>query len=216
MVAALEGIGDDVVKATACAPALRWALRGGDGSDPEETMALAVALVEGYAPAAAAEAESGAEDAWRAYLSALDAAAPTPARVAAACRATPEFVDALPEKARGEILRAVFAATGADADAGVRAAARDAADALRLRADDVRRVLDAAAAHAKGAAAGADKGAEKGARGNAGGENARGGDARRGRATQRRATRAPSPPPSPRSRCSRGNPRRTSRRAKRS
>ena len=162
LVAALDGIGDDVVKATACAPALRWALRGGDGSDPEETTALAVALVEGYAPAAAAQADADADDAWRAYVSAFDAAAPAPARVAAACRATPEFFDALPERARGDILRALFAATGGDPDAGVRAAARDATDALRLRADDIRRVLDAAAAHAKGAVAGAVSGAEKG------------------------------------------------------
>ena len=111
-------------------------------------MALAVALAEGYAPAAAAEAESGAEDAWRAYLSALDAAAPTPARVAAACRATPEFVDSLPEKARREIAsRRVWAATAA----GRRAPElRGGEGRPRTRARRGRRstVLDAATAHA--------------------------------------------------------------------
>ena len=217
LVAALEGIGDDVVKATACAPALRWALRGGDGSDPEETMALAVALVEGYAPAAAAEAESGAEDAWRAYLSALDAAAPTPARVAAACRATPEFVDSLPEKARERFFARYSRRRGRTPTPGF--ARRRGTP--RTRYDFARTTFDASSTPPPRTPRVPPRVPirvpRRVPRRERRRRNARAGDAAtRTRATQRRATRAPSPPPSPRSRCSRGNPRRTSRRAKRS
>ena len=95
---------------------------------------------------AATSGESGPTDSWRVFTSALVAPSPAPARVAAVCRATPDFVDSLPAARRGELLRILFTAVGTDADAGARAAARDAIDALKLLADDVISLVRAATA----------------------------------------------------------------------
>ena len=184
LVAALKGVGDDAGKSKVLAPALRWALGGGvgagggGGASSFDVAALAVELLDAYtvsyaegtdwgggskegrkkggaAAAAADEMEMDAPESWRVYLAALSSPAPAPARVAAMSRATPEFVAALPAATRASLLRRLFTAVGSDADAGARAAARDAVDALRLRADDVSTLLRAASSAASTAAAAA-------------------------------------------------------------
>ena len=147
LVAALKGVGSDASKAEALAPALRWCLARGEGDAAELAVEIIETFTVDYAKSkAATSGESGPTDSWRVFTSALVAPSPAPARVAAVCRATPDFVDSLPAARRGELLRILFTAVGSDADAGVRAAVRDAIDALKLLADDVISLVRAAAA----------------------------------------------------------------------
>ena len=146
LVAALKGVGSDASKAEALAPALRWCLARGEGDAAELAVEIIETFTVDYAKSkAATSGESGPTDSWRVFTSALVAPSPAPARVAAVCRATPDFVDSLPAARRGELLRILFTAVGSDADAGVRAAVRDAIDALKLLADDVISLVRAAA-----------------------------------------------------------------------
>jgi hypothetical protein len=187
----IKGVGDDAGKAKVLAPALRWALNGGSGGDRD---ALAVELLEMYSPvyaegtewgaaggrkkgATGAAASSDEPSSWRVYLAALSAPAPAPARVAAMCRATPEFVGALPAAARAALLRRLFTAVGSDADAGARAAARDAVDALKLRADDVANLLRAASSATNDASAAAAAGMAEVAQSSPAAKRAKGGKA---------------------------------------
>ena len=144
LVAALKGVGSDASKAEALAPALRWCLARGEGDAAE----LAVEIIETFTVDYAKSKGATSGESWRVFTSALVAPSPAPARVAAVCRATPEFVDSLPAARRGELLRILFTAVGSDADAGARAAARDAIDALKLLADDVISLVRAATAAA--------------------------------------------------------------------
>ena len=147
LVAALKGVGSDASKAEALAPALRWCLARGEGDAAELAVEIIETFTVDYAKSkAATSGESGPTDSWRVFTSALVAPSPAPARVAAVCRATPDFVDSLPAARRGELLRILFTAVGSDADAGARAAVRDAIDALKLLADDVISLVRAAAA----------------------------------------------------------------------
>ena len=149
LVAALKGVGSDASKAEALAPALRWCLARGEGDAAELAVEIIETFTVDYAKSkAATSGESGPTDSWRVFTSALVAPSPAPARVAAVCRATPDFVDSLPAARRGELLRILFTAVGSDADAGARAAVRDAIDALKLLADDVISLVRAAAAAA--------------------------------------------------------------------
>jgi U3 small nucleolar RNA-associated protein 10 len=94
-----------------------------------EAAALAVELLELYSPAyanttdwageAAGSGKKGggkkpvdadAPESWRVFLFALAGSAPAPARVAAMCRATPEFVGALPGAARQGLTLVHFSA----------------------------------------------------------------------------------------------------------
>ena len=164
LVAALKDAGSDAGKADALAPALRWCLAASASSiDAAE---LAVEILETFTVEYAVKLKGGGlAESWKVFTSALVAPSPAPARVAAICRATPDFVDALPADKRIEILRVLFTAVGADNDAGARAAARDAIDAVKLHANDVVHMVRAAAAAAersaspskrvKGSAAGA-------------------------------------------------------------
>ena len=164
LVAALKDAGSDAGKADALAPALRWCLAASASSiDAAE---LAVEILETFTVEYAVKLKGGGlAESWKVFTSALVAPSPAPARVAAICRATPDFVDALPADRRIEILRVLFTAVGADNDAGARAAARDAIDAVKLHANDVVHMVRAAAAAAersassskrvKGSAAGA-------------------------------------------------------------
>lgn len=170
LVAALKGVGQDAGKARVLAPALMWALGGGGGVGGDrggsiDIAGLAVELLETYTPAyaegtawgAGREAQGakgeGEVESWRVFLAALASPSPAPARVAAMSRATPAFVGALPASARRALLLALFTAVASDIDAGARAAARDAVDALQLRADDVTVLLRTAATAAAAAAA---------------------------------------------------------------
>ena len=137
-------MGSDASKAEALAPALRWCLARGEGDAAE----LAVEIIETFTVDYAKSKGATSGESWRVFTSALVAPSPAPARVAAVCRATPEFVDSLPAARRGELLRILFTAVGTDADAGARAAARDAIDALKLLADDVISLVRAATAAA--------------------------------------------------------------------
>ena len=149
LVAALKGVGSDASKAEALAPALRWCLARGEGDAAELAVEIIETFTVDYAKSkAATSGESGPTDSWRVFTSALVAPSPAPARVAAVCRATPDFVDSLPAARRGELLRILFTAVGSDADAGARAAVRDAIDALKLLADDVISLVRAATAAA--------------------------------------------------------------------
>ena len=56
-----------------------------------------------YAKSKAATSGESASESWRVFTSALVAPSPAPARVAAVCRATPDFVDSLPAARRGEL-----------------------------------------------------------------------------------------------------------------
>ena len=148
LVAALKDAGSDAGKADALAPALRWCLAASASSiDAAE---LAVEILETFTVEYAVKLKGGGlAESWKVFTSALVAPSPAPARVAAICRATPDFVDALPADKRIEILRVLFTAVGADNDAGARAAARDAIDAVKLHANDVVHMVRAAAAAAE-------------------------------------------------------------------
>ena len=146
LVAALKGVGSDASKAEALAPALRWCLARGEGDAAELAVEIIETFTVDYAKSKAATSGESASESWRVFTSALVAPSPAPARVAAVCRATPDFVDSLPAARRGELLRILFTAVGSDADAGARAAVRDAIDALKLLADDVISLVRAAAA----------------------------------------------------------------------
>ena len=123
LVAALKGVGSDASKAEALAPALRWCLARGEGDAAELAVEIIETFTVDYAKSkAATSGESGPTDSWRVFTSALVAPSPAPARVAAVCRATPDFVDSLPAARRGELLRILFTAVGSDAYAGARAA----------------------------------------------------------------------------------------------
>ena len=148
LVAALKGVGSDASKAEALAPALRWCLARGEGDAAELAVEIIETFTVDYAKSKAATSGESASESWRVFTSALVAPSPAPARVAAVCRATPDFVDSLPAARRGELLRILFTAVGSDADAGARAAVRDAIDALKLLADDVISLVRAAAAAA--------------------------------------------------------------------
>ena len=146
LVAALTGVGDDAAKAVALAPALRWALTAGgeSASESTESAGLAVEILECYTAtyAASDDRRTKKEDAsWSAFVSALAPPSPVPSRAAAMSKATPSFVDALPEARRAEVLGALFAAHAGDPDATCRHAARAAAAAMTLRAEDVAGVL---------------------------------------------------------------------------
>ena len=145
LVAALKGVGSDASKAEALAPALRWCLARGEGDAAELAVEIIETFTVDYAKSKAATSGESASESWRVFTSALVAPSPAPARVAAVCRATPDFVDSLPAARRGELLRILFTAVGSDADAGARAAVRDAIDALKLLADDVISLVRAAA-----------------------------------------------------------------------
>jgi U3 small nucleolar RNA-associated protein 10 len=160
LVAVLAGVGDDAVKAAALAPALRRCLLLGGGDGGGDLAALAVNLLEVYTPAFAKAAKNTRDASWTAYADALRPPSPAPARVAAMCVATPAFVDALPAAARGECLGALFAAVGGDPDAGARAAARDAVDALKVSAADVIEMLQTATAAAKALVSGGGGGGD--------------------------------------------------------
>ena len=148
LVAALKDAGSDAGKADALAPALRWCLAASASSiDAAE---LAVEILETFTVEYAVKLKGGGlAESWKVFTSALVAPSPAPARVAAICRATPDFVDALPADKRIEILRVLFTAVGADNDAGARAAARDAIDAVKLHANDVVHMVRAAAVAAE-------------------------------------------------------------------
>ena len=148
LVAALKDAGSAAGKADALAPALRWCLAASASSiDAAE---LAVEILETFTVEYAVKLKGGGlAESWKVFTSALVAPSPAPARVAAICRATPDFVDALPADKRIEILRVLFTAVGADNDAGARAAARDAIDAVKLHANDVVHMVRAAAAAAE-------------------------------------------------------------------
>ena len=148
LVAALKDAGSPAGKADALAPALRWCLAASASSiDAAE---LAVEILETFTVEYAVKLKGGGlAESWKVFTSALVAPSPAPARVAAICRATPDFVDALPADKRIEILRVLFTAVGADNDAGARAAARDAIDAVKLHANDVVHMVRAAAVAAE-------------------------------------------------------------------
>jgi len=147
LVAALKDAGSDAGKADALAPALRWCLAASASSS--DAAELAVEILETFTVEYAVKLKGGGlAESWKVFTSALVAPSPAPARVAAICRATPDFVDALPADKRIEILRVLFTAVGADNDAGARAAARDAIDAVKLHANDVVHMVRAAAAAA--------------------------------------------------------------------
>ena len=160
LVAAMRGAGSDAVKAEALAPALERALAtaASDDSAAAETArasdlaGLAAEILATYTPACAKEG-IGAH-AWRAFVKAVVAhgidAAPAPVRVAATARLTRDFVGALSAERRRWALRALFVAVSGDPDAGSRAAARDAVDALDLHAVDICALLDAATEAARG------------------------------------------------------------------
>ena len=95
-------MGSDASKAEALAPALRWCLARGEGEG--DAVELAVEIIETFT-VDYAKSISGATsgESWRVFTSALVAPSPAPARVAAVCRATPEFVDSLPAARRGEL-----------------------------------------------------------------------------------------------------------------
>ena len=166
LVAAMRGAGSDAVKAEALAPALERALANiSAGADarpfaPEtnarasDLAALSAEILATYTPACA-EAGVGAR-AWCAFGRAFVAhgadAAPAPARVAATARLTRGFVAALGPARRRWALRALCVAVAGDPDAGARAAARDAVDALDVHAEDIRALLEAATEAARGGA----------------------------------------------------------------
>ena len=171
LVAAMRGAGSDAVKTEALAPALELALASavgppaadGDASETaraSDVAALAAEILATYTPACAAEGVG--VRAWRAFGQATVAhgadAAPAPARVAATTRLTRDFVAALHPERRRWALRALFVAVAGDPDAGARAAARDAVDALDVRAGDVCALLEAATEAARGGSS--DRGGE--------------------------------------------------------
>ena len=164
LVATLRGAGSDSVKSETLAPALTRALVIGtaaSGKDVKEgkqralrsadAAALATEILATYTEKCATDGIGA--NAWAAFSKATRIgvdAAPAPARVAATALLTKKFVASLPPNRRRSALRSLFVAVAGDPDAGARAAARDAMDALDVHAEDVVNLLESATAATRG------------------------------------------------------------------